>query len=76
MSSILIVPLICDYDVKGVEIQTFKLKHEDNEQKETFEVEKPVSTAIEMLFTTVLSFQTKSSSMTFTGPLMFSYFDK
>ena len=76
MSSILIVPFLCDYDVKGVQIQTFKLKHEDNEEKETFEVEKSVSTAIKMLFNTVLSFQTKFSSMPFTGPLMFSYFDK
>ena len=76
MSSILIVSLLRDYVVKDVKVHTFKLKHEDNEEKETFDVKKSDGITIEMLFNTVLSFQTMSTRMTFTGPLMYSYFDK
>ena len=76
MSSISIVSLLRDYEVKDVKVHTFKLKHEDNEEKETFDVEKSDGITIEMLFNTVLSFQTMSTRMTFTGPLMYSYFNK
>ena len=76
MSSILIVSLLRDYEVKDVKVHTFKLKHEDNEEKETFDVEKSDGMTIEMLFNTVLSLQTMSTRMAFTGPLMYSYFDK
>ena len=76
MSSILIVSLLRDYVVKDVKVHTFKLKHEDNEEKETFDVKKSDGITIEMLFNTVLSFQTMSTRMAFTGPLMYSYFDK
>ena len=76
MSSILIVSLLRDYEVKDVKIHTFKLKHEDNEEKETFDIEKSDGTTVEMLFLTILSFQMMSTRMTFTGPLSYSYFDK
>jgi hypothetical protein len=76
MPSILIVTLLHDYEVKDVKVHTFKLKHEDDEEKETFDVENSDSMTIEMLFNTVLSFQTMSTRMAFTGPLMYSYFDK
>jgi hypothetical protein len=73
MSSISITPLLHDYDkVKDVNIHTFKPKHEDSEEKETFRVEKSDSTTFEILFNTVLSFQKKSTRMSFTGKLMFS----
>ena len=75
MSSISIVSLLRDYEVKDVKVHTFKLKHEDNEENETFDVEKSDGITIEMLFNTVLSFQTMSTRMAFTGPLMYSYFD-
>ena len=55
---------------------TFKLKHDDNTEKETFDVEKADGTTIEVLFNTVLSFQTMSSRMDFTGTMMYSYFNK
>ena len=76
MSSISIVSLLHDYEVKDVKVHTFKLKHEDNKEIETFDVKKSDGIAIEMLFNTVLSFQTMSTRMVFTGPLMYSYFDK
>ena len=76
MSSISIVSLLRDYEVKDVKVHTFKLKHEDNEEKETFDVKKSDGITIEMLFNTVLSFQTMPTRMAFTGPLMYSYFDK
>ena len=76
MSSILIVTLLHDYEVKDVKALTFKLRHEDNEEKESYDVEKSDSMTIEMLFNTVLSFQTMSTRMVFTGPLMYSYFGK
>ena len=76
MSSILIVSLLCEYEVKDVKIHTFKHKHEDNGEKETFDIEKSDGTTVEMLFLTILSFQTMSTTMAFTGPLLYSYFDK
>ena len=54
----------------------FKLKHDDNTEKETFTVKKSDGTKIEILFNTVLLFQTMSSRMELRGPIMFSYFDK
>ena len=76
MSSLSIISLLREYKVKDVKIHTFKLKHEDNEEKETFDIEKSDGTTVEMLFLTILSFQTMSTRMTFTGPLSYSYFDK
>ena len=52
MSSISIVSLLHDYEVKDVKVHTFKLQHEDNEEKETFDVEKSDGITIEMLFNT------------------------
>ena len=76
MSGICIIPLLCDYDVKEVRFHTFKLKHKDNIEKEMFEVKKLDRTTIEILFNTVLSFTMMSKRMEFTGPMMYSYFDK
>ena len=76
MSSNSIIHLLCDYDVKEVKTHTFKLKHNDNTEKETFDMEKSDGTTIEVLFNTVLSFQTMSSRMNFTGTMMYSYFNK
>ena len=76
MSGSCIIPLLHDYDVKEVKSHTFKLKRDDNTEKETFDVEKSDGTTIEILFNTVLSFQTMSSRMDFTGATMYSYFDK
>ena len=76
MSGSCIIPLLRDYDVKEVKSHTFKLKRDDNTEKETFDVEKSDGTTIEILFNTVLSFQTMSSRMDFTGATMYSYFDK
>ena len=76
MSGIGIITLIRDYDVKDVKSHTFKLKHNDNVEKETFDVEKSDGTIVEVLFNTVLSFQTMSLRMNFTGTMMFSYFNK
>ena len=52
-----------------VKVHTFKLKHEDNEEKETFDVEKSDGITIKMLFNTVLSFQTMSTRMAFTSAI-------
>ena len=76
MSSISIVSLLCEYKVNDVKIHTFKLKHEDNEEKETFDIEKFDGMTVEMLFLTILSFQTMSTRMAFTGLLSYSYFNK
>ena len=37
MSGSCIIPLLRDYDVKEVKSHTFKLKRDDNTEKETFE---------------------------------------
>ena len=76
MSGIGIITLIHDYDVKDVKSHTFKLKHNNNVEKETFDVEKSDGTIVEVLLNSVLSFQTMSSGMNFTGTMMFSYFNK
>ena len=76
MAGIGIITLIFDYDVKDVKSHTFKLKHNDNVEKETFDVKKSDGTIVEVLFNTVLSFQTMSSRMNFTGTMMFLYFNK
>ena len=76
MSGSCVIPLLRDYNVKEVKLHTFKLKRDDNTEKETFDVEKSDGTTIEFLFNTVLSFQTMSSRMEFTGAMMYSYFDK
>ena len=76
MSGNSIVPLLHDYNVKEVKSHTFKLKHNDNTENKTFNVRKLDGTTIEVLFNTVLSFQTMSSRMNFTGTMMYSYFNK
>ena len=76
MSGICIISHLHDYNVKEVKFHTFKLKHKDNVEKETVEVEKFDGTTIEILFNTVLSFNTMAKRMEFTGPMMFSYFNK
>jgi hypothetical protein len=76
MSGSFVIPLQCDYNVKEVKLHTFKLKRDDNTEKETFDVKKSDRTTIEILFNTVLLFHTMSSRMDFTGALMYSYFDK
>ena len=76
MSGSCVIPLLRDYDVKEVKSQTFKLKRDNNTEKESFDVEKSDGTTIETLFITVLSFHTMSLRMEFTGSMMYSYFDK
>jgi hypothetical protein len=76
MSGSCVIPLPCDYNVKEVKLTTFKLKHDDNTEKETFNDKKFDGTTIDSLFNTMLSFQTMYSRMEFTDPMMFSYFDK
>ena len=71
-----IVPLLHDYNVNKVKSHTFKLKHNNSTEEETFDVEKSIGTTVEVLFNTVLSFQTMSSRMNFTGTMMYSYFNK
>ena len=57
-------------------MHTFKLKCDDNTEKETFDFKKSHGTTIEILFNTVLLLQTMTSRMEFTGSIMFSYFNK
>ena len=76
MSGNSIIPLLRDYNVKEVKTHTFKLKHGNNTEKETFDVKKSDGTTIEVLFNTVLSFQTMSSRMNFTGAMRYLYFNK
>ena len=76
MSGSCIIPLLRDYDVKEVKLHTLKLKRDDNTEKETFDVKKSDGTTIKILLNTVLSFQTMSSRMEFTGAMMYSYFNK
>ena len=72
VSSIPIVPLLCYYEVKDVKINTFKLNHEDNEEKLTFDVKESDTMTIQMLFYIDLSFQTMSTRIGCTGLLMFT----
>ena len=44
-----IIALLHDYNVKEVKTHTFKLKHDDNTEKETFDVEKADGTTIEVV---------------------------
>ena len=76
IAGICIISLLCDYEVKEVKFHTFKLKHKDNIEKETFEVEKSDGKTIEVLFNTVLLFNTMAKRIKFTGMMMFSYFNK
>ena len=76
MAGICIISLLHDYKVKEVKFHTFKLKHKDNVKKETFKVEKSDGTTFEILFNTVLSFNTMAKGMEFTGLMRFSYFNK
>jgi hypothetical protein len=75
ISSILIISLLCDNEIKDVKIHTFKLKHEYNEEEDLMLKNHSVVT-IEMKCNTALSPQTMSTRMAFTGPLMFSYVSK
>ena len=54
----------------------FKLKCDNNTEKETFDVKKSDGATFEILFNTVLLFQTMSSRMEFTCVMMYSYVDK
>ena len=76
MSGICIILLLCDYDVKEVKFHTFKLQHKDNIEEEMFEVKKLDGTRIEILFNTMMSFNTMSKGMEFTGLMMYLYFNK
>ena len=76
MTGSCVIPLLCDYKVKEVKLHTFKLEHDYNIEKETFDVKKSDGAKIEILFNTVLSFQTMSSRMEFTGAMMYTYFNK
>jgi hypothetical protein len=71
-----VIPLLHDYDVKEVKLHTLKLKHDNNTKKETFNVKKSDGTTIKILFNTVVLFQTMSSRMEFTSPMIFLYIDK
>ena len=63
MSGSCVIPLLNDYDVKEAKLHAFKLKHDDNTEKETFDFEKSDGTTIEILFNTV--FQVFSSRMVY-----------
>ena len=54
MSGSCIIPLLRDYNIKGVKSHTFKLKRDDNTEKETFDVEKCYGVTIEILYNAVL----------------------
>ena len=75
MSGSCVIPLLRDYNFKEVKLHTFKLKRDDITEKETFDVGKSDGTAIEILFNTVLLFQTMSTKMEFIGSMIFSYFN-
>jgi RNA-binding protein YhbY len=76
MSSICIVPLQQDYEIKDIKVQMFKLKCDGTSEKESFVVEQSDGTLIEVMFNTILLFKTMSNQRELTGSLMFSYFDK
>jgi hypothetical protein len=40
MSGSCVIPLLCEYDVKEMKLQTFKLKRDDNTEKESFDIKK------------------------------------
>jgi chemotaxis receptor (MCP) glutamine deamidase CheD len=61
MSGSCVIPLLHDYDVKVAKLHTFKLKCDDNTEKETFDINKSDGTTIEILFNTVLLRQTMTS---------------
>ena len=73
MSGSCVIPLLRVYNVKEVKLQTFKLKCDDNTEKESFNVKKSDETTIEILLNTVLSFHIMSSRMEFTGLTVYSY---
>jgi hypothetical protein len=50
MSGICVIPLLCDCNVKEIKLHTFKLKHDDNTGKGTFDVKKSDGATIEILF--------------------------
>ena len=57
-------------------MQTFKLKNNDCDNKESFDIEKADGNSIEMSCNTVLSFRLMNDRMQFSGPDLFNYFAK
>ena len=64
------------YDEKDVKLQTFKLKNNDCDNKESFDIEKADGNSIEMSCNTVLSFCLMNDRMQFSSPDLFNYFVK
>ena len=64
------------YDKKDVRLQAFKLKCNDCDNKDSFDIEKADGNSIEMSCNTVLSFCLKNDRMQFSGPDLFNFFAK
>ena len=75
MSGIGSIVLICDFNVKDVKSHTLVQALQQCCIR-IMDIEKSDGTIMEVLFNTVLSFQTMSLRMNFTGTMMFSYFNK
>ena len=57
MSGSCVIPLLRDYNVKEVKSHTFKLKRDDNTEKETFDVKKSDGTTIKIFLYIVITFE-------------------
>ena len=73
MVRLCVIDLLKSYDEKDVKLQTFKLKNNDCDNKESFDVEKADGNLIEMSCNTVLSFRLMNDRMQFSGPDLFNY---
>ena len=76
MVRLCVIDLLKSYDEKDVKLQTFQLKNNDCDNKESFDIEKADGNSIEMSCNTVLSFCLMNDRMQFSGPDLFNYFAK
>ena len=76
MVCLCVIDLFKMYDKKDMKLQTFKLKCNDCDNNDSFDIEKADGNLIEMICNTVLSFCLMNDRMQFSGPDHFNYFAK
>ena len=76
MLCLYVIDLFKPDDEKDMRLQTFKLKCNDCDNNESFDIEKADGNLTEMSCNTVLSFCLMNDRMQFSGPKLFNYFCK
>ena len=76
MVCLCVIDLLKLYNEKDVKLQTFKVKNNDCDNEESFDIKKADGNSIEMSCNTVLSFRLMNVRMQCSGPDLFNYFAK